>query len=153
MLVRNLFLIAILTIALPLSANAKLNVEVDTPKVALANAFIAPLDDLLKAHVYPMILGVGTNAVDYDAWRKDTRHRAAMRLLAKADPITDLATQAERIAFWLNARNTNSGGSSQQGLVRTSDTATPNQGFIITEQDAGGCPEGVGPEKRPDTCS
>ena len=63
----------------------------------------AAYGQLLEAHVRPAtIAGIRLRAVDYAALRSDPSYERAIADLASARPET-LATDAARIAFWVNA--------------------------------------------------
>ena len=60
---------------------------------------------LLEAHVRPAtIAGIRLQAVDYAALREDPHYARALTDLAAPRPEA-LATDAARIAFWINAYN------------------------------------------------
>ncbi|MBI1364099.1 MAG: DUF547 domain-containing protein [Proteobacteria bacterium] len=59
--------------------------------------FFQPYDDLLQTHV-------SDGVVSYSGWAQDPRHKAVMDMLHAARPDT-LQTDAEKMAFWINAYN------------------------------------------------
>ncbi len=68
-------------------------------------ADFSALDRLLHHHVAAATVnGIRLNVVDYDGWKNDPDHQAAVDLLAAYDPEW-LQTRTERLAFWINAYN------------------------------------------------
>jgi hypothetical protein len=77
-------------------------VALATPAAALASEAYR---DLLARHVRPgTVAGIRANLVDYAALARDPSYPVALADFAAADP-TALASEADRIAFWINAYN------------------------------------------------
>ncbi len=75
------------------------------PSIAHANIeqFNRYYGELLRVYVQDMTIdGVETSAVNYKDWRKDERHKLAMKAL-QASPTPD--NYKDALAFWINAYN------------------------------------------------
>lgn len=85
--------------ALALAAGASLALVAPTARAS--EAYRA----LLARHVRPgTVAGIRLNLVDYAALARDPSYRAALADFATADPAA-LPSDADRIAFWINAYN------------------------------------------------
>lgn len=73
------------------------------PKQAFA--YLDDYNGLLKDYVKPVVSnGIKYNGVNYDKWQFDKRHKKVRQALQNTDP-SQLRSQRERLAFWINAYN------------------------------------------------
>lgn len=70
-----------------------------------AFAYKDPYNGLLNDYVSPTSANnIQYAGVDYEAWKKDERHKKAVKSLLSINPET-FKTPEEKLAFWLNAYN------------------------------------------------